>query len=292
MRSRIALERIRLLSSVPSASRRNMQLISAFEQRCLAILLLVALTCGVGAPAQKPGLTLESNGNLLLIRKDGHRTALAEHGHCIEGSGAPKNEYFVCLVSRGISDQGFLPVFQIEIYESDGRKLILEPGGPIREWHLWNNYRQIAIAFDKTSNGVAHALYDARTGKLLHQFDDPVSPSLLPQWAKSRLQIDNESIPMDQLSQEIRSKWITKLLMQVQTIKPGMHRRDLVQFFRLDGGFNPIDHQYRFVLKECTTIKIDVSFKDFNGNIPLQKEDLDDVIETVSRPYLQFPIFD
>ena len=258
----------------------------------IAGIFLVVTAGGVSLFAEKPGLTLGSNGEIILIAKDGHRTILAEQGHCNEGSGTPKNQFYACAVSRGVTDQGYRPAFQIEVYSSDGRKMTIEPGGAIREWHLWNNYRQIGISFGTAAGRVSHALYNARTGKLVRQLDDTASSSLLPQWAKSRLQIENESVPMDPHSQEIRDRWITKTLIQIETIKLGMHRRDLVQFFRQDGGFNPVDHQYRFVLKECTTIKIDVSFKDFNRNIPLQKEDLDDVIETVSRPYLQFAIFD
>ena len=193
------------------------------------------------------------------------------HGHCNEGSGNPKNQFFACAVSRGVGDQGYRPVFQIEVYLPDGHKLILEPGGAIREWHLWNDYRQISVSFDTRYAHQAHALYDARTGKLLRQLNDPADPSQLPQWAKSRLQIDNESVPMDQRSQEMRNRWITKALIQIGTIKPGMHRRDLDTLFRMDGGLQFNSDTGRYDLKECPSIKVDVHFVSRPKSEPLSR---------------------
>ena len=256
-----------------------------------SIFALIAIACCAGLHAQKSGLTLDPDGAVVLIGKDGHRAMLAEHGHCNEGSGNPKNQFFACAVSRGVGDQGYRPVFQIEVYLPDGHKLILEPGGAIREWHLWNDYRQISVSFDTRYAHQAHALYDARTGKLLRQLDDPADPSQLPQWAKSRLQIDNESVPMDQRSQEIRKRWITKALIQIGTIKPGMHRRDLDTLFRMDGGLQFNSDTGRYDLKECPSIKVDVHFVSKPKSEPFRLDPID-IIESISKPYLEFPFAD
>ncbi len=253
---------------------------------------LFVLAFGTAAHPEQTGLTLDGNGGIALISKDGHRTLLAEHGHCNEIAGTPDNRLMVCMVSRGLDNRGLQAQFQIEIYHDDGSKFVLEPGGSIRDWHLWNNDQQIAVSFKARDAQVSDALYSLDSGDLVESLAEPADLTQLPQWAKSRTQIDDESVPTDADSQQMRTAWMGKIFRQIETIQPGMHRRDLVALFREDGGINPINHQYRYIFKECSMIKIDVSFKPSDGTRSSQEEDPDDIIESVSRPYLQYPIMD
>ena len=264
----------------------------AFRQA--APFLLVFASSAPGLVSQTPRIALDAADNIVLIAQDGHRTTLAERGHCNETRGTPDDQLLACFVSRGTDDHGFRPQFEIEIYRSDGRKLVLAPGGAIRDWHFWNDYEQIAISYTSNTGHRNDALYDSDTGRLADRIDETDDPSHLPQWAKSRSQIDDESVTTDSASQEMRNKWIDKILRQILAIQPGMRRSDLDALFRQDGGINPIGRQYRYVLKECPSIKIDVQFKDYAGTDQSQQspQGQDAEIESVSKPYLQWSIMD
>lgn len=283
-----------MLSSCCSKGQMNMQW-TRFVIRPSRVSALIALAIVVStAPlsAQRTGLTLDPNGDIALIWNDGHRTVLARHDHCNEISGTPDNRLMACMVSRGVDDQGYRLGFEIEIYFEDGTKLVLEPGGPIRDWHFWNDHQQIAVSFTSSDGQVSHALYNSQSGNLIETLAAPTDLSKLPQWAKTQTQVDDESVPMDADSQAMRNRWMEKTLREIETIQPGMHRRDLATLFRQDGGINPIGSQERYVLKECSMIKIDVSFKTPDETSPWLQENPDDVIESVSKPYLQYPVMD
>ena len=241
---------------------------------------------------QQTGLTLETNGDITLISQDGHRAVLAEHSHCNEIRGTPDGEMLMCFVSRGTDDHGFLPQFEIEIYHADGQKQVLAPGGPIREWHFWNEARQLALSFTASNGRIGDALYDVQTGNLFETIEEPADLSHLPQWAKTQLQIDDESVPTDERSQEMQGKWLAKTFRQIESIKPGMHRRDLDSLFRHDGGIQVGPSEDRYVFKACSLIKIDVGFSLTGNSDDPFNEDPDDLITSVSKPYLQYPMFD
>lgn len=284
-----------MLSSVRTAGQKSVHpKSSGVALPCLGTALcgaVVLLLLGAAAFAQRSGFEFAANGDISLISEEGHRTRLVDHGHCNEVSATLDGRLFACFVSRGVGDNGFLPQFQIEIYHEDGRKLVLEPGGPIRDWHFSKNDHQVAVSFNASDGRISDALYDVQSGKLIESLVAPADLSQLPQWAKSSLQINDESVPMDAASQEMRNKWIDKTLRQIETIQPSMHRRDLAKLFYHDGGFSSFG-QSRYVFKECPMIKIDVNFKSPEGKNRLQQENPDDIIDSVSRPYLQRPFAD
>jgi len=80
------------------------------------------------------------------------------------------------------------------------------------------------------------------------------------------------------------------MMRQIATIEPGMRRQDLTAIFRADGGLTSVRGPQRFVRLECLCIKIDVQFH-ASGDKPMA-ESPDDVIETVSKPYLEYPFAD
>jgi hypothetical protein len=104
------------------------------------------------------------------------------------------------------------------------------------------------------------------------------------------------SVGDDQRAQE-RREWVAQVLQQMETIRPGMTRKDLLQVFTTEGGLStPL--QRTFISRECPYFKVDVQFKavgrpsrDPRWRISLD-EDNRDIIVQVSRPYLQFSIYD
>lgn len=253
-----------------------------------ALSIAVAALCYAQAPQEKVGV--DEQGNIWVTTDDGKRLTMAEREHCLEASESPDRLSMICLVSRGVADnRAFAPSFQLEIYRVGGRAIALNPGGAIREWRFWNGGKQVAIAFQAASGGREYALYDAVTGSLIERIPEPADVTQLPQWAKNRAQVDDESVATGPGAAEDHDKWIAKVMRQVGAIQPGMHRQDLAALFREDGGLTFFGGPQRYVLKECSLIKIDVQFK---SRDKAMSEDPDDVIESVSKPYLQYPMMD
>jgi hypothetical protein len=91
--------------------------------------------------------------------------------------------------------------------------------------------------------------------------------------------------------------WVGRTLEQMEGIKTGMTREDLLRIFRTEGGLSTGLHR-TFVSKDCAYFKVDVEFeavgrpeRDSDGRVTLQ-EDPRDIIVKISRPYLQFSIAD
>ena len=71
-----------------------------------------------------------------------------------------------------------------------------------------------------------------------HEIETTANESLLPEWVKSRAQIQDESVPVgDQYNQE-RTTRIAKVLRQIGKVKPGMRRQDLLKVFTTEGGLS------------------------------------------------------
>jgi hypothetical protein len=82
----------------------------------------------------------------------------------------------------------------------------------------------------------------------------------------------------------------------MQTIKPGMTRRYLLEVFTTEGGLST-GLQRTFVNRDCPYFKVDVEFeavgrpnRDADGRVTLV-EGSQDVIVNISRPYLEFSVF-
>jgi hypothetical protein len=90
-----------------------------------------------------------------------------------------------------------------------------------------------------------------------------------------------------QLDEE-HARWIQQVMHSIETIKPGMRRGEILLVFTEDGGLSTRSQQ-RYTYKHCPYIKVDVEFSPIDHGT---KESPDDKIVKVSRPYLQYPIFD
>ncbi|SRR6266496_2951263 len=92
---------------------------------------------------------------------------------------------------------------------------------------------------------------------------------------------------------QIQTDWIVKSLKEMQTIKLGMTRADLLKVFTTEGGLStPLNRTY--VYRECAYIKVDVEFepvgrpaRDAEGRVT-HVEANEDVIKKISKPYLDW----
>jgi hypothetical protein len=91
--------------------------------------------------------------------------------------------------------------------------------------------------------------------------------------------------------------WVARTLKKMQTIQPGMTRRDLLTVFTTEGGLST-GLRRTYVSQECPYFKIDVEFEAFGRSNRDQDgrgtlvEDERDVIVKISRSYLEFGIYD
>ncbi len=210
--------------------------------------------------------------------------------HCSEVSGTTDQQTLVCMVKEE-AERGNLPSLHLEIYQKGGHKKTIEPGGPIGEWHFEEDGRQIEVSYGPADDQLQHALYELATGHLIERVAE-TDESSLPQWAKSAAQIQDESLQMSaELSAE-RMKWISKVLRQIGKFRPDMRRKDLLKVFSTEGGLS-FGTQRTYVYAECPYIRVIVHFKAPTNEGPVAKDDdPDDIVESISQPYLQWGVYD
>jgi hypothetical protein len=109
--------------------------------------------------------------------------------------------------------------------------------------------------------------------------------------------VDSAASDVSQECSSDRVVWVAKALERIQTITPGMTRDALLRVFTTEGGLS-FGLQRTFVSRECPYFKVDVTFhREAGKRSESDKDELlaehgDDVIATISRPYLQFSIMD
>jgi hypothetical protein len=93
------------------------------------------------------------------------------------------------------------------------------------------------------------------------------------------------------------TEWIAESLREMQTIKVGMTRADLLKVFTTEGGLST-GLQRAYVYRKCPYIKVDVEFvpvgrpaRDDAGRVTLL-EAKEDVIKKISKPYLDWMVLD
>jgi len=96
---------------------------------------------------------------------------------------------------------------------------------------------------------------------------------------------------------EAHVAWVGEVLKRLQTINPGMTRKNLLTVFTTEGGLST-GLQRTFVSRDCPYFKVDVEFqavgrpnRDENGRVTLVEAD-QDLITKISTPYLQFSVMD
>jgi len=93
------------------------------------------------------------------------------------------------------------------------------------------------------------------------------------------------------------TEWMANSLKEMQKIKVGMTREDLLKVFTTEGGIST-DLNRTYVYRECPYIKVDVEFepvgrpaRDADGRVTLVEAN-EDVIKNISRPYLAWMVTD
>lgn len=96
---------------------------------------------------------------------------------------------------------------------------------------------------------------------------------------------------------QAQTEWLARSLKEMQTVKVGMTRADLLKVFTTEGGISTgLNRTY--VYRKCQLIKIDVEFepvgrpaRDAEGRATLVEAN-EDVIKEVSKPYLEWGVED
>jgi len=92
-------------------------------------------------------------------------------------------------------------------------------------------------------------------------------------------------------SQTTSCKCITDVLSEIEKIKVGMKRKDFDETFSIDGGISRVNPQ-RFVYQKCNFIKVEVKFKFIDKTSNFPKDNSDDEVIEISKPYLEHPFAD
>ena len=220
----------------------------------------------------------------------GKTIVMGNTARCFQTSQSPDRQTMACMVKENPEPGNPMPSRKLEIYSRGGVKSTIAPGTLIREWHFWNDGRQVAVSFGELGAKGVYGLYDSVSARLLEKVGEPSDERLLPQWAKTQFQIEIESVPTSPQLNTERSMWIAKAIYQIGKLKPGMHRKDLFKILKEEGGLS-FPSQRTYVYAECPYIKVDVRFKRASNN-PITVEDPEDVIESISRPYLAWSTMD
>ena len=87
-----------------------------------------------------------------------------------------------------------------------------------------------------------------------------------------------------------QARWISENLRELQSIKVGMTRGDLLKVFMEEGGLST-PKWHRYVYRKCGFVKVDVEFA--VTGVPRNHEERPaDRITKISKPYLELAIMD
>jgi len=232
---------------------------------------------------------LDAQGNVYVSSDQGMLIKMADNGHCLEVIVAADKQSVGCMV--WLKSEEPPKSLQLEIYLKGGHRNTIEPGAFIREWHFWKEGQQVTVYSGPRDGAGTYALYDTANARLVEKLAEPPDERLLPQWAKGQAEIQDESVPMSAALTQERTKWIAKVLRQIDKIKPGMRRRDLLKVFTTEGGVSN-RFQRTYVDVECPYIKVNVKFKGSSNERNALTEDPNDIIESISQPYLAWSVVD
>ena len=87
------------------------------------------------------------------------------------------------------------------------------------------------------------------------------------------------------------TEWIAKSLREMQTIKPGMTRADLLKVFQEEGGLSGRTWR-RYAYRGCPLIKVEVTFEPVGKPEDKPPESSKDKITKISKPFLEWAILD
>ncbi|HEY7639989.1 MAG TPA: hypothetical protein VH814_09710 [Steroidobacteraceae bacterium] len=93
------------------------------------------------------------------------------------------------------------------------------------------------------------------------------------------------------------TRWVGDALLEIETVKVGMTRAQLLTVFGMEGGLSS-GLRRTYVYRRCPIIKVDFEFdavgrpsRDAEGRVTLIESD-QDIITKMSRPYLARSVID
>jgi hypothetical protein len=89
---------------------------------------------------------------------------------------------------------------------------------------------------------------------------------------------------------ESHTEWITRSLKEMQSVKVGMSRAELLEVFKEEGGLSN-RLQRRYVYRDCPYIKVDVEFEPVEAKTDGHEYPTDQII-SISKPFLEWGIVD
>ena len=251
------------------------------------LLMLLALASSAQRSVHNKEAELDKEGNVFVSSDAGRLIWMADTRHCSETIFATDRQTVGCMVAPSTNVFPPAPSRKLEIYLKGGEKRMIEPGAPILDWHFWEQGREVAVHSGLNVRQGTYALYESATAHVVEQLTQPADESALPKWAKSQAQIEDEAVPMSVALRQDRTYWIAKVLRQIGKIEPGMRRKDLGGIFTTEGGLSN-RFQRTYVHVDCPYIKVTVKFRAASEESNALKEDPDDIIESVSEPFLQW----
>src|SRR5262249_5929727 len=99
-------------------------------------------------------------------------------------------------------------------------------------------------------------------------------------------------VPSSQSSKaDEHTAWIAKSLKEIENVKVGMTRDDLLKVFEEEGGISTRTWR-RYVYRDCPYIKVDVEFEPVGETGNKMTESPRDKITKISKPSLEWSIVD
>lgn len=109
-------------------------------------------------------------------------------------------------------------------------------------------------------------------------------------WVRQLKELRIEPLPTASAYDSEAVRWVSASLMDMQSIKPGMTRAELLKVFMEEGGISTRTWR-RYVYRECGYIKVDVKFEAV-GDKSGYEQDPNDRITKTSKPFLEWAIMD
>jgi hypothetical protein len=134
-----------------------------------------------------------------------------------------------------------------------------------------------------------------RDGKVLSAKDGPYE-LIVPgekrysRWVRQLNLLRVEPLPTSTAYDSEQARWIDANLEELQSVKVGMTRAELLKVFMEEGGIST-RRQRRYVYRRCGLVKVDVEFAPA-GDPNARTENPDDRIAKISKPFLERMISD
>jgi hypothetical protein len=219
---------------------------------------------------------------------------------------APSNSELALLQQRTIRaiDHGTLVTFQgvlltdvlAEVATPTGEKFHLTAGSYYLVAEGRGGYRAVFAWTELDPSFTDKAVYvvTKRNGKPLSDDDGPFE-LVVPgekgnvRWVRqlSALRVEPNATPYG----SEQARWIRENLPELESIKVGMTRGELLKVFMEEGGISTRTW-HRYVYRKCGYVKVDLefAFESDKDNTLLDRPD--DRITKISKPYLEWTVMD